>query len=153
MTLHIRQAQAADLDAVAPLFEDYRRFYRAPAAQALATAFIGERLRRQDSVLLVAGDDEDARTVRGFAQLYPSFSSIQCSSIYVLNDLYVAETSRRRGVGRALLAAACSRARRDGAARLVLETAVDNRAAQALYEAFGFERGQGFVTYALAWEG
>ena len=41
-------------------------------------------------------------------------------------------------------------ARRRRAARLVLETAEANRAAQALYEDFGFVRAQGFFTYTLA---
>jgi ribosomal protein S18 acetylase RimI-like enzyme len=130
-----------------PLFDAYRRFYRAAPNLAMATAFIGERLRSRDSVILLARDGDG--TALGFAQLYPSFSSVGCTRIFVLNDLYVADVARGRGVGRALLAAARSRAVKDGAARLVLETALDNRTAQALYESFGFERESGFFTYTL----
>lgn len=148
MPIEIRQAQVTDLNAVAPLFDDYRRFYRAASNLALATAFIGERLRSQDSVILMARDGDGVAL--GFTQLFPSFSSVGCARIFVLNDLYVAESCRGRGVGRALLAAARSRAQEVGAARLVLETAVDNRAAQVLYESFGFEREAGFLTYTLS---
>jgi ribosomal protein S18 acetylase RimI-like enzyme len=148
MPLDIRQAQVTDLDAVAPLFDAYRRFYRAASNLALATAFIGERLRSRDSVILLARDGDG--TALGFTQLFPSFSSVGCTRILVLNDLYVAESARDRGVGRALLAAARSHAHEVGATRLVLETALDNRAAQILYESFGFERESGFFTYTLS---
>ena len=148
MPIEIQQAQVTDLDAVARLFDDYRRFYRAASNLALATAFIGERLRSQDSVILMARDGDGVAL--GFTQLFPSFSSVGCTRIFVLNDLYVAESCRGRGVGRALLAAARSRAQEVGAARLVLETAVDNRAAQVLYESFGFERQAAFLAYALS---
>ncbi|HPG79818.1 MAG TPA: GNAT family N-acetyltransferase [Piscinibacter sp.] len=148
MPIEIRQARVTDLDAVARLFDDYRRFYHAASNLALATAFIGERLRGQDSVILMARDGDGVAL--GFTQLFPSFSSVGCTRIFVLNDLYVAESCRGRGVGRALLAAARSRAQEVGAARLVLETAVDNRAAQVLYESFGFEREAGFLAYALS---
>lgn len=147
MPLEIRQAQVTDLDDVAPLFDTYRRFYRAASNHALATAFIGERLQSRDSVILLARDGDG--TALGFTQLFPSFSSVGCKRIFVLNDLYVAESARGRGAGRALLAAARSHAHEVGAAGLVLETAVDNREAQVLYESFGFERESGFFTYKL----
>jgi ribosomal protein S18 acetylase RimI-like enzyme len=148
MRIEIRQAQVTELDAVARLFDDYGRFYRAASNLALATAFIGERLRGPDSVILMARDGDGVAL--GFTQLFPTFSSVGCTRIFVLNDLYVANSCRGQGVGRALLAAARSRAQEVGAARLVLETAVDNRAAQVLYESFGFEREAGFLAYALS---
>ena len=48
--------------------------------------------------------------------------------------------ARRRGVARALLAAALPAARDLGAAEVFLEVAVDNDAAIALYETLGFGR-------------
>jgi ribosomal-protein-alanine N-acetyltransferase len=50
----------------------------------------------------------------------------------------VAPASRRRGVGRALLADLYVRARALGASRVVLEVAADNSMALALYESEGF---------------
>jgi ribosomal protein S18 acetylase RimI-like enzyme len=147
MRLQIQRAQATDLDATAPLFDAYRRFYGAAPDLPRATAFIADRLRQQDSVILLARGVDGAAV--GFTQLYPSFSSVSCVPIIILNDLFVAESGRGLGVGRALLAAARQHATDAGAARLVLETAVDNRVAQALYESFGFEREAGFFTYVL----
>ena len=52
----------------------------------------------------------------------------------------VASTARRKGVARALLAAALPPARELGAAEVFLEVAVDNAPAIALYEGLGFRR-------------
>jgi hypothetical protein len=86
MPIEIRQAHVTDLDAVVPLFDDYRCFYRAASDLALAAAFIGERLRSRDSVILLASDGDGVAL--GFTQLFPSFSSIGCTRALVLNDLY-----------------------------------------------------------------
>lgn len=61
-------------------------------------------------------------------------------SLYV-DALGTAPGFRRRGVARALLAAAEDRARRLGLGRVSLETEVDNEAARALYAACGFVPG------------
>jgi ribosomal protein S18 acetylase RimI-like enzyme len=55
-----------------------------------------------------------------------------------VSDLYVREAFRRRGIGRALLAAAIAEWRLRGSHQLVLETAHTNLAARALYESVGF---------------
>jgi len=55
-----------------------------------------------------------------------------------VSDLYVREGFRRRGIGRALLAAAIAEWRLRGGHQLVLETAHTNLAARALYESVGF---------------
>ena len=86
----------------------------------------------------------------GFTQLYPSFSSVSMARVFVLNDLYVAESARRMGVGEALLNAATDHARQLGAVRLSLTTNVQNLPAQSLYAAMGWERDQKFYAYHLA---
>ena len=70
--------------------------------------------------------------------------------VWLLNDLYVAEHTRRCGVGRALLQAAASVAAAQGVVRLDLVTAVDNAAAQALYASMGWQRDVVFQRYQLA---
>lgn len=46
-------------------------------------------------------------------QLYPSFSSVGAKKIYILNDLYVGQEYRNKGVGRLLINAAKSYAQDD----------------------------------------
>lgn len=131
----IRRATPADIDAIAPLFDAYRRFYLQPGDVARATAFLRERLERNESVVLIA---EHEGAIVGFTQLYPMFSSVRTARVWVLNDLYVAKSARRGGVARALLDAAADFAKADGAAGLMLETACDNAPARALYRAAGW---------------
>jgi GNAT superfamily N-acetyltransferase len=63
--------------------------------------------------------------------------------------LFVTHEARRRGVGRALLQTAAEFARAEGAAWLKLSTALDNSAAQALYEMAGWQRDKAFCVYTL----
>ena len=145
MSLHIRPATLADAAAIAPLFDAYRQFYEQPADLAAAQRFIHERLEHNESVMLVAQDDAGAAV--GFCQLYPSFCSVEAAPIYVLYDLFVAPSARGQGAGRFLLLAAEDHARRQGRVRMDLTTAHTNHAAQALYEAMGWELDTVFRAY------
>lgn len=135
MDTTIRRAGPGDLDALAVLFDAYRRFYGQPADLARARDWLRARMRFGESVVLVAEFDGVAV---GFTQLYPMYSSVRTARTWILNDLFVAETARRSGVARALLVAAAQFARDDGAAGISLETTCDNAAARALYRAAGW---------------
>lgn len=145
-TMTIRQATLADVDTIAPLFDRYRQFYRQAPDLLLARAFIRERLALRESVIFLA-ENEDNEVI-GFTQLYPSFSSVSASRIWVLNDLFVVEAARGQGAGKALLDAAKAHAKASGATRLDLSTAHDNPA-QKLYEAQGYLRDSTFYYYSL----
>ncbi len=141
----VRQATVADLDLVAPLFDLYRQFYGRPSDLGGARTFLHDRLSRGESVIFLA----EGGGPLGFSQLYPMFSSLSMAPVMSLNDLFVREDCRRRGVGSSLLAACAAYARSRNAARLTLSTAHDNRKAQALYEAGGWQRDEHFVVYDL----
>lgn len=132
------------VDPVAPLFDAYRQFYGRPPDPDGARRFLAERLGRSESVILAVV--EGGRAL-GFTQLYPSFSSVSMRPVWILNDLFVAEEARRRGVGARLLRAARDHALRTGAVRLALSTAVTNTAAQALYEREGWRLDTAFLHY------
>ena len=138
VAISVRRAGADDLDILAALFDAYRQFYAQPADLERARAFLGERIVRDESVLLLA---ERADTAAGFVQLYPLYSSVRTGRVWVLNDLFVAPTARRLGVASALLHAACEHGRATGALGLQLETTRENHAAQALYRREGWQDG------------
>ena len=145
----IRRAVPADLDALAPLFDAYRRFYEQPGDIALASAYLHDRLERGESVVLVAEADGQ---LLGFCQLYPTWCSVAAARIFVLYDLFVDDGVRRSGVGRQLMLAAQAFGREAGAVRLDLSTARTNARAQALYESLGWRRDDVYLTYNLSLE-
>lgn len=143
----VRRAGVEDVGLVAPMFDAYRRFYRAGSDVEGARRFLLERVERSQSVIFVAMDGEAAV---GFTQLYPSYSSVSMAPIYILNDLFVVPDGRRRGVGRELLTAAAEFGRSAGVVRLALSTEVTNTTAQSVYESMGWKRDTTFYTYELA---
>jgi ribosomal protein S18 acetylase RimI-like enzyme len=144
-TISTRLAQPEDLDALAPLFDAYRQFYQQKADLALAAAFIGQRLQKNESILLLAEDER--QNAIGFCQLYPTFCSVAAAPIHVLYDLFVTPAARQSGAGKALLLAAEQQARLAGSARMDLTTAKTNLAAQSLYRSLGWVRDEVFDTY------
>jgi GNAT superfamily N-acetyltransferase len=66
-----------------------------------------------------------------------------------LTELFVEETYRRRGVGRALLAFAEALAQSAGATEIAIYTGFQNYAAQSLYHACGFEDADLVLTKTL----
>jgi len=149
--IEVIEAGTGDLDQLAPLFDAYRQFYEQPSDLPGAEVFLAERLKRHESAIFLAQISQgETRTAIGFTQLYPSFSSISMQPLWILNDLFVAPESRQLGVGRALLEEARNFAARTGATSMVLQTAVTNTVAQALYESLGWERDELYYTYELA---
>ncbi len=143
----IRPVEPRDLPELARLFDLYRRFYDQAADVEGALRYLSARIANRESVVLVA--QSAGGGLAGFCQLYPSFCSVAARPIYVLYDLFVEDSGRRQGVGRALMEAARARAIADGKARMDLSTAKDNLKAQALYESLGWTRDEIFYSYSL----
>lgn len=143
----VRQATIRDLDQLVPLFDNYRQFYGRASDLRAAREFLLARFHNDESTVFIAHEDERAI---GFTQLYPSFSSISLARIFILNDLFVHEQARRKGVASALMCAAVKFATVSGAHRLSLSTAITNDAAQALYHSAGWKRDDQFLVYDLA---
>jgi GNAT superfamily N-acetyltransferase len=141
--LSIERAKLQHVDALAPLFAAYRRFY-GRSADARERPFLEERLRRGESVVFIAWL---AGAAVGFTQLYPSFASVSLGRMFVLYDLFVAPQARRHGAGAALLRAAVRYASDAGALELLLQTATGNFSAQRLYEREGWVRDEEFYVY------
>ncbi len=143
----VTRISAQQSSLVAPLFDQYRVFYGQPSDLSLALTFVSERLNHNQSVILLA-QDEKGKAI-GFTQLYPSFSSVSAQKTWILNDLFVIEECRGKGIGKALLNGAKDHARTTGAKGIALETAHDNHNAQALYESLGYEKDTHYLSYFL----
>jgi hypothetical protein len=76
--MEINHADIEDLSLLVQLFDQYRVFYGQPSDLAAAESFLADRLRKNDSQILVARQKTE---LTGFTQLYPSFSSVSMRPI------------------------------------------------------------------------
>jgi len=142
--LSIRRATAADVDAIAPLFDAYREFFTRKPDLAVSRGFLAERLERDESVVFAAFDGAVAA---GFLQLYPLFSSWYARRQWFLSDLYVDASLRALGIGRRLVEAAIAHADRTLARAILVELPYSEPHLARFYAQLGFERDEVFELY------
>ncbi len=145
--LQIAPIGVAEYERLLPLIAAYQRFYEAKGIdEERNRAFFRRFLApSEDGMLLGAREGEE---ILGYACLYWHFSSTQAVETVLMNDLFVSEAARGRGVGRALIEASAAVARQRGAAHLEWSTAPDNLTAQRLYDSTGAARSE-WVSYEL----
>ena len=130
----IIQATIDHLNDLIPLFDAYRIFYRQNSNPKAAQDFLYKRLTKNDTIIYIAFTDKIAV---GFAQLFPSFSSVSMQPLYILNDLFVDKEFRNQGIGVALLNKAKQLCKEQNYKGLSLQTERTNPA-QHLYENLGW---------------
>lgn len=145
----LRRATTSDLQSIGRLGAllvdehhgfDSRRFLSASSGTPAGYAsFIGTQLEDPDKAIFVADDNGD---VVGYA--YAAIEGYDYMALRgpagVLHDVIVDAEHRRRGLGRLLIEATLAFFRSRDVPRVVLSTAVQNEAAQALFTSMGFRR-------------
>ena len=145
MDIKIRRATAGDAEGIAKLFDDYRLFFGEPSDLPLTQDFIADRLHHTESVIFFAQTPKE-RCV-GFAQLYPSFSSVSAGRVWILNDLFVTESARGMGIGTKLLSEIKAFGSNSNAKSILVETTSSNTGAQKLYETTGYQEVSDRIFY------
>ena len=138
MNVTICRATDDDVGALSKLFNEYRVFFGQDSDLSLAEDFLRTRLNNSESVIFCAYT-LDKHCV-GFAQLYPSFSSVSAKHIWILNDLFVIDSLRGMGIGKKLLREIeifCGETQAGG---IVVETTTSNTGARKLYESNGYQK-------------
>ncbi|MBG9693547.1 GNAT family N-acetyltransferase [Lysinibacillus sp. fkY74-1] len=133
---------------VVPLFNAYREFYGQPTDLKQAEQFIQERVEKEQSTIFLAYLNGEPV---GFAQLFPTFSSVAMKRAFILNDLFVAVHARKKGVAKALIEQCYIYCQQENARYLMLETAKDNVNAQKLYEKVGMTTDDHVYYYSMYW--
>lgn len=144
--LQIRSATQADLPRAAALGTEIvrlhhatnpKRFFWFEGIEAGYAAWLEQELARPEAVVLVA---ELQGQIVGYA-----YGAIEQRDWAILvdrhgafHDLCVAESVRRRGVGRALALAMLQRLEQLGAPRILARAMMQNSAAQQLLQQLGF---------------
>jgi GNAT superfamily N-acetyltransferase len=132
--MHIVKAELQHVPDLIPLFDGYRIFYEQESDYVRAKSFLTKRLKRNESIIYIAYEEEYAV---GFTQLYPLFSSVTMQPMFLLNDLYVEDNYRNQGIGNMLIDKAKQLCKTLNYKGLAIQTAQSNPA-QHLYERLGF---------------
>lgn len=132
--LRIRPAEQADESALAQLdLAVWSTLHAVQPRPVPGAPFFDARHVPADYLVAVEGD-----RIAGYVRLVPPTALPAHAHVRQIQGLAVAAGARGRGVGRALLRAARTRARDQGALRLTLRVLGHNAPARALYEAEGF---------------
>lgn len=140
----VRRAKLEDLNQLSILFDEYRQFYGASSDLKLSFEFLKQRFSNHESVIFIHIKND---VITGFVLLYLGFSSLSCSTYYILDDVYVTPVYRRQGSAKQLIDTAILFARHENALRISLETQKTNFQSHKLYEQMGFVKDDEFQTY------
>jgi GNAT superfamily N-acetyltransferase len=133
-----RPVEDADLPGVVELYGDETGL--AEEGERLLTRNLGHRIDEARSVLL-AVDDPNADRIAGFVQGFAE------KGVGLIEQVVVRPGRRRRGIGRALVAAAVEELRGRGALLVAAHTE-EGGTSERFFEAAGFEIAYGVTAYA-----
>ncbi|HEY5399112.1 MAG TPA: GNAT family N-acetyltransferase [Trebonia sp.] len=135
----VRLADRDDAAVIGRLLYDFNREFDEPTP---APAALAQRLRQLmaggDTTVVLGGDGPDGLAVLRFRAAIWS-SGLECD----LAELYVTPAGRGRGLGRALMEAALTEARRRGADSMDIGVDEPDHVARRLYESLGFTNRAG----------
>ena len=138
MSARAWRAEPAEAETVARLLVEFRDWHgRDWPSENAFLAGVERLIERTDAEFLIATPDDDSPPA-GVCQLRYRFGIWFASEDCWLEDMFVREDARGRGVGAALLEAAITRARDRGCRRIELDVNERNPEALALYERVGF---------------
>lgn len=136
MAVSIRLAKSSDRDALLELIAAYHAFEQIPHDAVAAAEAIAPLLARTDAGRVWLVRDAD-RTV-GYVALCFGYSIEFGGRDAFVDEMFLVEAARGRGLGRSALDQVADAARGLGVKALHLEVARDNTRAQSLYDRLGF---------------
>jgi GNAT superfamily N-acetyltransferase len=142
-TVQIRPVDEDERLAWNPLWAAYLAFYKTALTQDVSD-LAWMRFHDPDEPMFALGGYIDGKLV-GFAHYLFHRSTWAPHRYCYLEDLFVAEAVRGRGLGRALIEAVYDKARAASASRVYWLTQSDNTQARALYD--GVADNLGFIQY------
>lgn len=146
VTIEIRDVQQGDEAAWRALWDGYLRFYEANITPEVTDStwarFFDPQSRLAMRVLLVDGE------MAGFAIHHHHESTWALQPECYLEDLYLDQRFRGRGLGRALIDDLIAVCRQKGWLRLYWHTNKDNATARKLYDRYA--QADGYVRYRIA---
>jgi GNAT superfamily N-acetyltransferase len=141
----IRPIESDERAAWESLWRAYLTFYETTLSETVVET-TWARLNDPAEPMFALGAYVDG-TLTGITHYLFHRSAWSISDSCYLQDLYVAESARGGGIGRALIEAVAHKAREAGSSRLYWHTHETNRTAQALYDKVATLSG--FIQYRM----
>ena len=146
---NIREATPDDLRAIGRMIRALAEFEREPDAVKATPEQLDDALFGPDAVASALIALDDAGEPAGFALWYRSFSTWEGVPGIYLEDLYVSESQRGSGLGRALLSSLARIVVHRGWSRLEWSVLRWNSEAIAFYDSLGGRPLDDWLTYRI----
>lgn len=130
----IEDVSDKNLEEVLPLIKQYQEFYKVSEINDKKNEEFFSQFNINNPFGCQFIYRNTKNDVIGFATVYFTFTSTIASKVAVLNDLYIVNSQRGQGVGKALIQHCKEFAKSKSAVRLQWVTAPDNETAQKLYD-------------------
>lgn len=144
----IREAQETEITLIQELVKEMATYERRPedmtGTQEELRYWLFER--KIATILLMECDDQ----VMGYAIYYPIFGSFAAHANVHLEDLYIREEYRKRGLGRVFFEAIAGRAKEEGYAKMEWSCLDWNTPSIGFYEKIGAEYETGRKYFELS---
>jgi GNAT superfamily N-acetyltransferase len=147
---NVRAATPDDVPAIGRMIRELAEFEREPDAVRTTPEQLHEALFGRDAVASALLALDDAGQPAGFALWYRTFSTWEGVPGVFLEDLFVAESERGSGLGKALLTALARIVVTNGWRRLEWNVLRWNGEAVAFYDALGGRPLDDWLTYRLS---
>ena len=141
----VREARPSDRAAWAPLWDGYLAFYKSDLPAAITDTTWSRFHDPAEPMQCLVAEDDDGALV-GFTHVIFHRGTWAAGDFCYLEDLFVAESARKRGVGRALIEAVYALADQRGCERVYWLTHESNTTARKLYDQVAEHRG--FIQYS-----
>ncbi len=135
MAVAVRPGTVADAAVIAELVEALSVAEGYPAPPLTPERVRAEGFGAAPRFLTLIAEEQGHAV--GYALYYPSYDTDHATRGCYLQDLYVRPAARRRGVGRALMAALARACQADGGCYLFWNALPRNRAGRAFYRQIG----------------
>ena len=142
----IREVDSTDYSAWKDLWERYVVFYDAKLPDGHADRLWQRLGDTSDPIQCLVA--EASGVVAGIVQFLPHMSTWADRPICYLQDLFVEDSNRGRGIGSALIHAVQGRCREEGWESVYWQTQEDNHRARSLYDKLT-GGANGFIVYEL----
>lgn len=145
IAVEVRDVVEADYDDWLRLFGLYLKFYKSELSAEIKEGTFKRFLDKDTDMWCAVAVDTDTKETIGFANYLTHLNTRSPHDSLYLNDLYVAEDKRLKGVGRSLIEYVYKKGDDLGVDEVYWCTQLDNYRAQLLYSKVG--KNKGMVIY------